>query len=279
MHPYFYQSSFFFLHKRLYFYLSTECEYFYHLCLADIDECEDVRLCAYGQCINTEGSFQCQCYPGYQRTQEGSHCEGTTRSTFTSALAASWQQPHQSSLLFLFVTPSSMSANIALMVYKNFAHVQYKYIYICMQIIVAIVAINCRCEIMKSEWYILSNIYHKYLFYSMILYSFDPFRYQWMWKTFELPEGALYQQHGLVPLRVPEGLHVDWRTEMPRSVHRTLSSSVVWEQLVTSSCARISFFFFFCFGFLFCSFSIWESFTQGRISFKDCWLKCDAKLC
>lgn len=42
----------------------------------DIDECEDVRLCAYGLCINTEGSFQCQCYPGYQRTQEGSHCEG-----------------------------------------------------------------------------------------------------------------------------------------------------------------------------------------------------------
>lgn len=206
------------------------------------------------------------------------HRRAATAKARHTALAASWQQPHQSSLLFLFVSPSSMSANIALMVYKNFAHVQYKYIYICMQIIVAIVAINCRCEIMKSEWFILSNIYHKYLFYSMILYSFDPFRYQWMWKTFELPEGALYQQHGLVPLRVPEGLHVDWRTEMPRSVHRTLSSLVVWEQLVTS-CARISFFFFFCFGFLFCSFSIWESFTQGRISFKDCWLKCDAKLC
>uniref|UniRef100_A0A8C4DE92 Latent transforming growth factor beta binding protein 3 n=1 Tax=Dicentrarchus labrax TaxID=13489 RepID=A0A8C4DE92_DICLA len=41
----------------------------------DIDECEDFMLCAYGHCINTEGSFQCQCYPGYQRTQEGSHCE------------------------------------------------------------------------------------------------------------------------------------------------------------------------------------------------------------
>uniref|UniRef100_A0A8C4DGG1 Latent transforming growth factor beta binding protein 3 n=1 Tax=Dicentrarchus labrax TaxID=13489 RepID=A0A8C4DGG1_DICLA len=36
----------------------------------DIDECEDFMLCAYGHCINTEGSFQCQCYPGYQRTQE-----------------------------------------------------------------------------------------------------------------------------------------------------------------------------------------------------------------
>uniref|UniRef100_A0A6Q2ZCU0 Latent transforming growth factor beta binding protein 3 n=1 Tax=Esox lucius TaxID=8010 RepID=A0A6Q2ZCU0_ESOLU len=42
---------------------------------SDIDECEDDRLCANGRCVNTEGSFHCQCYPGYQRTQEGSHCE------------------------------------------------------------------------------------------------------------------------------------------------------------------------------------------------------------
>lgn len=47
---------------------------------ADINECEDFRLCANGRCINTEGSFQCQCYSGFQRTQEGSHCEGTNRS-------------------------------------------------------------------------------------------------------------------------------------------------------------------------------------------------------
>lgn len=55
--------------------LLTDC-----MCLLlsppDIDECEDERLCANGRCVNTEGSFQCQCYPGYQRTQEGSHCEG-----------------------------------------------------------------------------------------------------------------------------------------------------------------------------------------------------------
>lgn len=48
---------------------------------ADIDECEDFRLCANGRCINTEGSFQCQCYSGFQRTQEGSHCEGKNHST------------------------------------------------------------------------------------------------------------------------------------------------------------------------------------------------------
>ena len=46
----------------------------------DIDECADVRLCANGRCINTDGSFKCQCYPGYQRTQEGSHCEGVKES-------------------------------------------------------------------------------------------------------------------------------------------------------------------------------------------------------
>ena len=43
---------------------------------SDIDECEDDRLCANGHCVNTEGSFHCRCYEGYQRTQEGSHCEG-----------------------------------------------------------------------------------------------------------------------------------------------------------------------------------------------------------
>lgn len=60
--------------------------FFSSLSQTDIDECEDVRLCAYGHCINTEGSFQCQCYPGYQRTQEGSHCEGMNYSTNQSAI-------------------------------------------------------------------------------------------------------------------------------------------------------------------------------------------------
>lgn len=47
------------------------------VCLpTDINECQDSRLCANGHCINTDGSFHCQCYPGFQPTQEGSHCEG-----------------------------------------------------------------------------------------------------------------------------------------------------------------------------------------------------------
>lgn len=133
--------------------------------LTDIDECEDVRLCAYGQCINTEGSFQCQCYPGYQRTQEGSHCEGTTRS-FTSALTASWQQPHQSSFLFLFVPLRSMSAKTALMVYKPRTCVVYTHKYM-----------QNKNSITKREWYISPNITSK------ITILFYTFFFPWSFQT------------------------------------------------------------------------------------------------
>lgn len=63
-------------HQKNSCFSSLQSHHIFYFSLTDIDECEDVRLCAYGRCINTDGSFKCQCYPGYQRTQEGSHCEG-----------------------------------------------------------------------------------------------------------------------------------------------------------------------------------------------------------
>jgi len=61
------------------------CVIMQSVCLStDINECQDNRLCANGHCINTEGSFRCQCYSGYQPTQEGSHCEGQLIMTNTT---------------------------------------------------------------------------------------------------------------------------------------------------------------------------------------------------
>jgi len=48
-----------------------------------------------------------------------------------------------------------------------------------------------------------------------ILLRYLPCRRERVWACVYLPPGALYQQHGLVPLRVPEGLHADGRQEVP----------------------------------------------------------------
>ena len=46
--------------------------------LADVDECAtgNGNLCRNGQCINTVGSFQCQCNDGYEVAPDGRTCVG-----------------------------------------------------------------------------------------------------------------------------------------------------------------------------------------------------------
>lgn len=48
------------------------------LLLADINECEEVGspepLCRGGTCENTEGSYRCQCLPGYVALARSHHC-------------------------------------------------------------------------------------------------------------------------------------------------------------------------------------------------------------
>uniref|UniRef100_A0A8D3CN80 Latent-transforming growth factor beta-binding protein 4 n=1 Tax=Scophthalmus maximus TaxID=52904 RepID=A0A8D3CN80_SCOMX len=44
-------------------------------CNGDIDECQDERVCTRGHCLNTEGSFICECGPGFRGSATGHECD------------------------------------------------------------------------------------------------------------------------------------------------------------------------------------------------------------
>ena len=51
--------------------------------LADIDECSKV-LCLSKEnsfCVNTEGSFKCECREGFRESADGITCEGKKRAS------------------------------------------------------------------------------------------------------------------------------------------------------------------------------------------------------
>lgn len=47
----------------------------FHLKLADINECSMPNKCQNGKCVNTEGSYTCECNSGYAKSWRGL-CEG-----------------------------------------------------------------------------------------------------------------------------------------------------------------------------------------------------------
>ena len=49
-----------------------------HCCFPDVDECRDSGVCRGGQCLNTDGSFRCQCPPGFDVSADQLHCIGET---------------------------------------------------------------------------------------------------------------------------------------------------------------------------------------------------------
>lgn len=47
----------------------------YGLYFTDVDECEK-NPCISGDCVNTQGSYICQCRVGYQSTPTRTECRG-----------------------------------------------------------------------------------------------------------------------------------------------------------------------------------------------------------
>ena len=44
-------------------------------CFSDVDECEeDASLCENGECVNTPGSYRCECDTGYRYEPNSNTC-------------------------------------------------------------------------------------------------------------------------------------------------------------------------------------------------------------
>lgn len=46
------------------------------MCIADINECADPVNCINGLCVNTPGSYQCNCPPDFELNPTGVGCVG-----------------------------------------------------------------------------------------------------------------------------------------------------------------------------------------------------------
>lgn len=58
-----------------------------HMC-EDIDECEELGpdVCLNGICIDTLGSYECECSPGYILDHTGHICMGMNNQIYTNIL-------------------------------------------------------------------------------------------------------------------------------------------------------------------------------------------------
>lgn len=55
----------------------VHCLAMHYAVFTDIDECNDTMRCGPNQvCIDTIGSYECNCIEGYTPSQDGDGCEG-----------------------------------------------------------------------------------------------------------------------------------------------------------------------------------------------------------
>ena len=69
--------------------------------LADIDECALEGQCIDGTCINSPGSFRCQCPPYYKLDDSGRICKGKTEYIETRRIMVLWQFGWYPQLVYL----------------------------------------------------------------------------------------------------------------------------------------------------------------------------------
>lgn len=44
--------------------------------ISDIDECAVTSPCLNGKCLNTPGSYKCECNKGFESSRDGTTCYG-----------------------------------------------------------------------------------------------------------------------------------------------------------------------------------------------------------
>ena len=78
--------------------------------ISDTDECLTLNTCE-AKCINTYGSFTCDCNTGYQLVNQ-THCEGKTWILSYSKQAISWVFQGSNIFIFLKLTENSLFLKI-----------------------------------------------------------------------------------------------------------------------------------------------------------------------
>lgn len=80
--------------------------------LIDIDECLTPGICINGRCINTEGSYRCECLAGLAVGPDGRSCVGTeNENAFIHTLMYKWVLHHGTYCVSQLNTDSSIRYN------------------------------------------------------------------------------------------------------------------------------------------------------------------------
>ena len=86
------------------------------LVITDIDECVEIPgICTNGHCVNLAGSFQCECFDGYELSSTGDECIGKWLTQVNRKFLISMFPSLGNSLLPLFHTSNPLHFPLSLL--------------------------------------------------------------------------------------------------------------------------------------------------------------------